>query len=520
MSEHSPVLLMVCPVFAAVFCVLFGMRNKAVCLPLVLLGLGGSLYFAVDVFYQVQASSSKAISYYLAGWNGTDFPRGVGIEYRVDLLKSLVLMLIPAVGLLAALFSREFVPRETPGKEPQYYTLFLLLLTGLMGMTVTGDAFNLYVLLEVSSLTGYALIAMGSPRAAVSAFQYVILGTIGATFYLLGVGYLYIKTGSLNMAGIHHAIVAHGLMESPAIYVAFILIFAGIWVKLAFFPVFNWLPNAYSQAPTSTGCVVAPLMTKVSVYIMVRVMITLFGADYVYGSLDWSGPIVWVSVIAILSGSVLAFAQKDLRRMLTYLIVAEVGYMVGGAWLLVPGGMARGELLSQTATGMVGTTYHIISDAAMTLCLFMAAGAMIRKAGSSRISSMYGLFSKSPVTMVCFVVGALSMIGVPPTCGFFSKWYLVSGAFAAGRWEFAIALLISSLMNAVLFFRVIEHAFFMNPDDKGEENIAPAFSENPSSMLVPLVLAAASLFAIGLFNKEIAGYLEQFLFYAQFGSYG
>ena len=496
------------------------MYNRAVCLPIVLLGLGGSLYFAVEIFYQVKLSSFHSVSYYFAGWNATDYPRGVGIEYKVDFLNGLVLIVIPAVGLLAALFSREFVPAETPKKESLFYTLYLLLITGLMGMTATNDAFNLYVLLEVSSLTGYALIAMGSPKAAVSAFQYVIIGTIGASFYLLGVGYLYIKTGSLNMTGIHDVLVAQGLFNSPAIFVAFILIFAGIWVKLAFFPLFNWLPNAYSTAPTATGCVVAPLMTKVSVYIMVRVMLTLFGADYVFGTLDWSGPMVWISVVAILTGSVLAFVQTDLRRMLTYLIVAEVGYMVGGAWLLAPGGMARGELLTQTAPGMVGTTYHIISDAAMTLCLFMAAGAMIRKAGSSNISWMQGLFSKCPVTMVCFVCGALAMIGVPPTCGFFSKWYLVSGAFAAGRWEFAIALLISSLMNAILFFRVIEYAFFMNPDNKGEDNLAPELSENPASMWIPMVMAAAALFLIGIFNKDIAGYLELFLVSVQYGRVG
>jgi multicomponent Na+:H+ antiporter subunit D len=503
--------------FAAVFCALLGMRWKAVCLPVTILGIGGALLFSVEVFLQVDASIMKQVSYYFAGWNAVEFPRGVGIEYRIDYLNALVLLVIPGVGLLTAMYSREFVPMETPGKEPQYYTLFLLLITGLMGMTVTADAFNLYVLLEVSSLTGYALIAMGSPRATVSAFQYLIIGTVGASFYLLGVGYLYIKTGSLNMIGIHQILVDQGLQSSPAVYVAFILIFAGVWVKLAFFPLFSWLPNAYSQAPTSTGCLVAPLMTKVSVYIMLRVMLTIFGPEYVYGELSWAGPMVWLAVIAILVGSVLAFGQHDLRRMLTYLIIAEVGYMVGGAWLLAPGGMARGESLAATATGVLGTSYHIVSDAAMTLCLFMAAGAMIRKAGSSKIEDMHGLFSKAPITMICFVIGALGMIGVPPTCGFFSKWYLISGAFQAGRWEFAIALLISSLFNAVLFFRVIEYAFFGKLDKKEDQghghHAAPAiaYDENPPTMLIPMLLSAATLFGIGLYNKEIARFLEIFL---------
>ncbi len=519
LANHAPVLLMLCPLFAAVFCALLGMRWKSVCVPITLLGIGGALYFALEVFFQVRSIDTHQLSYFLGGWNAVDAPRGVGIEYRVDLLNSLVLLVIPGVGLLVALFSREFVPVETPKKEVQYYTLFLLLITGLMGMTITADAFNLYVLLEVSSLTGYALIAMGSPRATVSAFQYLIIGTVGASFYLLGVGYLYIKTGSLNMIGIHDILMEQGLHGSPAIYVAFIMIFAGVWVKLAFFPLFSWLPNAYSQAPTTTGCVVAPLMTKVSVYIMIRVMLTIFGPDYVYGELAWSGPMVWLAVIAILVGSIVAFEQTDLKRMLTYLIIAEVGYMVGGAWLLAPGGLARAESLNAMAPGLVGTSYHIISDAAMTLCLFMAASAMIRKAGSSKIEDMHGLFSKCPITMGCFVIGALGMIGVPPTCGFFSKWYLISGAFAAGRWEFAGALLISSLFNAVLFFRVIEYTFFGKLQKKagahGEAHHAEPegtkVEENPFSMLLPMLLAAAALFAIGLYNKEIAIYLELFL---------
>ena len=526
MAEHAPVLLMVVPLFAAVFCALLGLRWKGFCLPLTIIGLGGALYFTIIAFLQVTASPDHQISYFLAGWNASDFPRGVGIEYRVDLLNGMVLIMIAAVALLAAIFSKQFVPRETPGKEPQYYALFLLLAVGLMGMTITADAFNLYVLLEVSSLTSYALIAMGSRRASVAAFQYIIMGTIGASFYLLGVGYLYIKTGSLNMLGIHDILISERLHDSPAVYVAFLLIFVGIWIKLAFFPLSAWLPNAYSRAPTTTGCIIAPLMTKVSVYIMLRIMLTVFGPEYVYGELSWAGPMVWVAVVAIIAGSILALGQKDLHRMLTYLIIAEVGYMVGGAWLLAPGGMARGESLYSTATGLVGTGYHIISDAAMTLCLFLAVGAMIVKAGSSRIEDMTGLFRKCPITMACFVVGALAMIGVPPTCGFFSKWYLISGAFEAGRWEFAAALLVSSLVNAVLFFRIIEFAYFgklpevddlhghHQHDDEG------GMEENPPSMLLPLVLASVALIAIGLFNKEIAGYLSQFLNTVAMGGQG
>ncbi len=519
MTEHAPVLLVVVPLMASILCALLGLKWKGICLPLTIVALGCALFFALETFRGVLNSQTGSISYFLGGWNATEYPRGVGIEYRIDALNGIVLIVIAAVAFLVAVFSRRFVPRETAGKEPQYYTLFLLLAVGLMGMTATADAFNLYVLLEVSSLTGYALIAMGSNRAAFSAFQYVIMGTIGASFYLLGVGYLYIKTGSLNMVGIHDVLVSQGLYGSGAVYVAFTLIFVGVWIKLALFPLSAWLPNAYSRAPTTTGCIVAPLMTKVSVYIMLRMMLTVFGPDYVYGELSWAGPMVWVAVVAILAGSVLALGQVDLRRMLAYLIIAEVGYMVGGAWLLAPGGMARGESLFSTAPGLIGAGYHLVSDAAMTLCLFLAAGAIIAKTGSTRIEDMKNLFRKSPVTMACFLVGAFSMIGVPPTCGFFSKWYLISGAIESARWEFAVALLISSLVNAVLFFRIIEYAYFGKlPDREAAEEVhahhgddSGVMDESPPSILIPLLLAAIAVVVIGILNKEIAGYLEQFL---------
>ena len=159
----------------------------------------------------------------------------------------------------------------------------------------------------------------------------------------------------------------------------------------------------------------APLMTKVMVYVMIRVMLWLFGYKFVYsGQYIWGELIIWMSVLAIVAGSLLALARTDIKKMLTYLIVAEVGYMVGGAWL-------------GNVTGQAGAFYHILSDAAMTFCLFIAASIIVLRVGDSRVNAFDGLFRKMPLTMIGFTVGALSMIGLPPTCGFFSKWYLISG---------------------------------------------------------------------------------------------
>ena len=480
--EQAPALLVVIPLLSGLAISISGLFNTRACFPITVAAMLGSFGACVITLLRVMATGP--FSYRLGGW-----PPPFGIEYVIDHLNALVLVTVSFVSLLAAIFSKQSVAKELPHKIPSFYTLFVLLVTGLLGMTVTGDAFNLYVLLEITALAGYALIALGGRRALVASFNYVILGTIGASLYLLGVGHLYIMTGSLNMGDIFNILPA--LYGNQAIFVAFLLILCGVWLKMAFFPLHSWLPNAYTYAPSAAGCLVAPLVTKVSVYVMIRLMLSVFSGGYVFDVLTLAEPIVWMAVIAILSGSILALAQKDLKKMLTYLIVAEVGYMVGGFWLA-------------TASGITGAILHIVNDALMTFCLFVFAGIVVYKSRGRMLTDLQGLYRKMPVTMAAFTVGALSMIGVPPTAGFFSKWYLILGAVAAGSYHFMAALLISSLVNAILFFRVIEIAFFEPKiDHHSGEAATVTIDEAPLSMLVPLIVVAFSLIVIGLYSGDI-----------------
>lgn len=500
MTEQFPAVIVLAPLFGSLLVVLFGRRHEGVCLPLVVVSLVVSVVAAVGTCMAVLEAGGP-ISYHMGGWAPEAGELRKGIELRVDALNGIVLLVITVVALLNAFYSRVPVATETPSRLPYFYALYLLLIAGLAGITLTNDAFNLYVLIEICSLTSYALIAMGRPRAVLSSFNYVIMGVIGASFYLLGVGYLYIKTGSLNMVDIRAIIAEEGLAESQTIRVAAILILIGVWIKMAFFPLHGWLPNAYAYSPTTTGTIMAPLMTKVMVYVMIRVMLTAFGADYVFDHLGWSHGIVWLSVIAIVAGSVLALTRMDIRKMLTYLIVAEVGYMVGGAWLA-------------NAAGMTGAIYHIASDAAMTFCLFLAAGIVINRTGEHRLNAFDGAFAKLPLTMTGFTIGALSMIGLPPTCGFFSKWYLLQGGIETGHWGFVVALLFSSLVNAILFFRIFERALLAGVEHKPKEmpTDADAMPETvvdrvPWSMLGPLLLSAVGLLIIGVFNRAIVAWI-------------
>ncbi len=487
-----PALLVIAPLLAALLCGIFVWVDKRLCYPLALAGMIVSSFSAYRILVAVM--DQGVIQYRYAGWAPP-----MGIEYRIDTLNAMVLLLVTLIALINLVASYRTIQQETPDRSGSFLALYLLFVVGLLGVTATGDLFNLYVLIEITSLTSYAQIGLGDrDRGPLASLNYVFIGVIGASFYLLGVGYLYIKTGSLNMVDV--ATIITTMHDSSTVLVAFILCMIGVWIKMALFPLHVWLPNAYAYAPTAVARVVAPLMTKVMVYVMVRLMLTVFGLDYIFNSLDLSAAVVWLATIAVLAGGFMALAQKDIKKMLAYIIVSEIGYMVGGAWL-------------GNQTGMTGTILHIINDAIMTFALFLAAGNMIYVLGRVRFDDLGNLFSKMPWTMAGFVLAAFSIIGVPPTCGFFSKWYLVLGAFEAGAYHFAAALVFSSLICAVLFFRIFEIGFF--PDSSGENaghhgaSGAVAMTEAPVSMMIPLGVVSLSLILAGLFSGTIVSVMIQ-----------
>lgn len=481
---HPAALVIVCPLLASILNAALIWADRRLCYPVTVLGLAGGVAAAGTLMVQVAAQG--AAQYRLGGWSPP-----MGIPFEVDLLNSLVILLVSAVAFVNILASRRSIHQDLTFKDTTFYSLYLLFVTGLLGVTITGDLFNLYVLLEITSLTSYAMIAMGnSDRAPVASLNYVFIGVIGASFYLLGVGYLYIMTGSLNMADV--ATMIPGLADSLAIQVAFVFCLVGVWIKMALFPLHVWLPNAYTYAPPAASQVMAPLMTKVMVYVMIRLMLTVFGADFTFTTLDVSQFVVWLATAAILAGSVMALAQQNLMRMIAYIIVAEIGYMVGGAWL---GNQA----------GMTGTILHIVNDALMTFGLLLAAGSIAYTRGTLKISSLNGMFSSMPWTMSGFVLAGMSIIGVPPTCGFFSKWYLILGGLEAHHYGFVAALVLSSLISAILFFRVIEVGFFpeTSAGGHGDHHQLAAVKEGPISMLVSLGVVCVGLIAVGLASQGI-----------------
>ncbi len=490
MSQQYPALLVVVPLLSAFLISAAGWANRKLCFPIAVVALSVAVYSSFGLLFRVL--NEGVIVYRLGGW---DPPWG--IAYYVDHLNGLVLTVVSVVALVNLIASKKSIEQEFPEKMGAFYTLYVLLVTGSLGIVVTGDAFNLYVLLEIAALSGYGMLAMGDKdRAPLATLNYLYMGTIGACFYLLGVGYLYIVTGSLNMVDI--ARLLPPIYQSKAVMAAFIICMVGVWLKMAFFPLHAWLPNAYTHAPSAASSLIAPLATKVMIYVMIRLILTVFTPEYAFTVLSVSKAIVWLAVIAIVMGAFLALKERSLKKMLTYIVVAEVGYMVGGAWL-------------GNRAGMTGSILHIANDALMTLCVFLAVGNIVYKTKGHRFENLQGLFRKMPFTMGGFVIGALSIIGVPPTCGFFSKWYLISGAIQAGQYHFMVALLFSSLVSVVLFFRVIEICYYEPfSEGHGHDHHPAPMDEAPLSMVLPLLIVAAGLVLVGLYTGDIVDHIIRF----------
>lgn len=484
MIAQTPILIVVIPLIFSLLCPLIGLWKKGLCYFWAILALSLSALASIDILFAVMGSGT--IHYRLGGWAPP-----FGIEYVVDHLNALMLVIVSLISLTVAIYSRRSVERELPEKVVYFYAVFLLQVVGFLGIVITGDLFNLYVFLEIGSLAGYALIAIGEDGAPLATFRYIVMGTLGACFYLLGVGYIYVSTGSLNMADVQQ--ILPQLYDSKVVLTAVAFLLAGLAVKMALFPVHVWLPDAYTKAPSATSALIAPLMTKISLYVMIRVLFTVFKPHLSVELLPVTDIMAWAGLIAIFGGAIMALAQTDFKRMLCYVVVAEVGYIVGGV------GLAN-------TVAMKGAILHILNDAVMTVGLFTVAGIIVYKTKSHNISDFKGLFKTMPFTMAAFVVGALSIIGVPPTCGFFSKWYLIQGAVIAKNWAFLGALLLSSLISVILFFRVIEIGYVFQASNGAHAHSAghaTIIDEAPFSMLIPTIAIAIAIILIGLYNQTI-----------------
>ena len=471
-SANLPALQVVLPLLSAPLCVIVGRAGFAWLIAL----LVSWAAFAISLGLVWQVMTDGPISYAMGGW-----PPPWGIEYVIDAANAFILVVVSGIGAVVMLFAKASVEREIgPGRRHLFYCAYILCLTGLLGITTTGDAFNVFVFLEISSLSTYALIAMGRDRRALTAaFQYLIMGTIGATFILIAIGLLYMMTGTLNIADLQQRL--GDVAGTRPIIAAAAFFTVGVALKAAVFPLHLWLPNAYAYAPSMVSTFLAATATKVSIYVLIRFSLGLFGKDLAFEGLQISWVLLIASVLAMFVGSIVAIYQQDAKRMLAYSSVAQIGYIVIAVSIA-------------TSASLTAAYMHIFNHALMKGALFLALGCIFYRIGSTRFADMAGLAKQMPWTAAAFVTGGLSLIGVPLTAGFISKWLLIQAVLEDAEliW-LAVAILASSLLAIIYVWRAIE-CLYLRPAPEGR----PAVQEAPLSLLLPTWLLALANVYFGL----------------------
>lgn len=469
---HLPALQVAIPLLAAPLCTL--LRRPDAAWGLAFGASLASLAIALTLLFQVQAHG--IISYALGG-----FAPPYGIEYRIDFLNGIVLTIVSGMAAAILPYARLSIAAEVPARSiPLLYTALLLNLAGLLGVTITGDAFNLFVFLEIASLSSYILVASGAwldRRALTAAYTYLVMGTVGATFYVIGVGLLYMVAGSLNLQDLLH-LVPH-MAGNRTVLVAFAFMTVGLGLKLALFPMHLWLPDAYAFAPSAISAFLATTSTKIAGYAVLRVVFDLFGPTLSYDYYHFERMLLPLALVATVVPSVGAVFQDNVKRLLAYSSIGQIGYMALG--------VAFASML-----GLTATIIHLLNHALAKGALFMAIGCVRLRLGSVSLHRMSGIARQMPWTMAAFVLGGLSLIGIPSTAGFISKWYLVLAALHAGLWPVAIVIVLVSLVALAYVWRVIEVAYF-GPAPEG-----PRVSEAPLWMLAPTWIVVLANFYFGL----------------------
>jgi multicomponent Na+:H+ antiporter subunit D len=475
--RHIPVLMITLPLAGAVVMMLLGFfKDKWVPYASVI-PLAASCILGLLLIGKIPADGY--LSYHLGSWSPP-----FGIEIRLDFVGFFMMLVICGVSLPALIFSRRYISREVSGPRiSAYYVLFLLLTGSMLGFVATGDIFNLFVFMEILAISSYALVAITGNRMAVrAAFKYLLMGAPSSILILMAIGFLYSATGTLNMADLSAKIQVSGYTE--ILIASFILFVIGFGVKAALFPLHMWLPDAHSIAPSPISAMLSGLVVEVAAFAIMRITFSVFtvnAMDIIGGTLD---AVSIAAAAAVLYGGIMAILQKDLKMMIAYSSVSHIGYIFLG-------------LTALTAEGLTGGIYHFLDHGLAKACIFLCAGCFIYMKGYRRVDSLKGAFQQMPWTCFAFTLAAFSVIGLPPTAGFISKWYLIFGNIEAGKTPYAVVLLIGSLLAAVYLLRVIYYMFFQSGEEGAWDD---RVHDAPRSMLVPVwVLSLGTLF-FGIFS--------------------
>ena len=476
MSYQLPAILFLLPLFAAISMPVVCLKHRHWSLPISVAILAAMVMVSILNLHNVVQNGE--VRYVFSGW---DAP--LGIEWVADGLASVIMVLLSALGLLGVVFTGPTSPKALGGRIVHYYTLILLLISSLTGIIFSGDLFNLFVFLEVAAISSYALVGVAGGRALFAAFRYLILGTIGASFFLLGVSYLYAVTGTLNMADLAEKLPF--LLNSKAVVGGLLFIFIGLGIKMALVPFHAWMPEAYTYAPDSVSPILAPLITKVALLAWVRVFFWVLNASIVIYDIPILLLVAVLGVLAAVIGAGLALTQRDIKMMFAYGGISHIGIILIG--------IGQGN-----QTGFAGGIFYLLNDAVMQAALFFIAGVALCQYGVRTIDDLGRIGKKAPWLTVSLVVVALGMIGLPPTGGFFGKWYIILGALESGDYISVAAVVLSTLLTLAYFVKLFESIFRQTSTQSDVQ-----FGEIPLSFKLTLGVTSAAIMILGLSSSPI-----------------
>ncbi|MGY8761888.1 MAG: complex I subunit 5 family protein, partial [Nitrospinaceae bacterium] len=400
MSHQLPAILFLLPLFAAismpVVCLKHHHWSKSISLTIL------AAMVLVSIYNLHNVVNHGEVRYAFSGWAAP-----LGIEWVADGLASVMLVLLSVLGLLGVVFTGPTSPKALGGRIVHYYTLILLFFSALTGIVFARDFFNIFVFLEVAAISSYALIGVAGGRALFAAFRYLILGTIGASIYLLGVSYLYAVTGTLNMADMADKLPF--LLDSKAVVGGLLFIFIGLGIKMALVPFHGWMPEAYAYAPDSVSPIMASLLTKIVLLAWVRIIYWVLNASIAIYDIPILQLVAVFGALAAVIGASLALIQRDIKMMFAYGGVSHIGIILIG--------IGQGN-----QTGFIGGIFYLLNDAVMQAALFFIAGVAFCQYGVRTIADLGRIGKQAPWLTGSLIVVGLGMIGLPPTGAFFGKW--------------------------------------------------------------------------------------------------
>ena len=486
MSYHLPVIIFLIPFLTAVCTPVVGGKNRHWCRPMALAAVFAMCVAAVINLWAVLDLGETR--YAFGGWPiSTSLPGPpIGIEWVNDPLASVMLVALSLLASVCLIYGGPVLPQSLGRRGVLYYTLILLLISGLTGVVLAGDIFNVFVFLEVAALSAYALVGIPGGRALIVAFRYLILGTLGASFYLLGVVFFYATTGTLNMADLAQQMADKPeLMTSKTVIAGTTFMFIGFGIKMALFPLHGWLPGAYTRAPDAISPLLAALMTKVALYGWVRIMFWVLGAGAEIGQIHVLTLLGVLGAVAAVVGALLALSQQDVKRMFAYGGISHVG--------LILIGVSQGN-----QTGFAGAMFYLINDAFMQAGLFFIAGVAIYQHGARTVEEWASLRGGSPWMTGALIILAMSMIGIPPTGGFFGKWHIMLGAMEARNYLAVGAVVVATLLTMAYFQRLFVSIF-----RDGQASSSGARAETHLSLRISVGVTSAAIIVVGLFSDPI-----------------